>query len=77
MAQVFFHCVSPRGELVNQSMAEVADLPEVREYAARLVQTLVSMPNLEDWRHWALYVSDELGQDLFTLPFAALLGKPH
>ncbi len=77
MAQVFFHCLSPRGELVNHSVAEVNDLPELREYATRLVHTLISAPNLEDWRHWALHVSDELGQDLLTLPFSAFLGKPH
>jgi hypothetical protein len=77
MAQVYFRCLSPSGELVNHSVAVVNDLPELREYAARLVRTLISRPDLEDWRQWALHVSDDLGQDLLRLPFSAFLGRPH
>ena len=31
----------------------------------------------EDWRGWVLHVADGDGEEIFTLLFAALLGKPH
>jgi hypothetical protein len=34
-------------------------------------------PSAEDWRNWVLHVSDALGDEIFALPFASLLGKPH
>jgi hypothetical protein len=33
------------------------------------------MPNSEDWRSWILHVSDDLGDELFIVPFAFALGK--
>jgi len=34
-------------------------------------------PSTEDWRDWVLHVSDDIGEEIFCLPFASLLGKPH
>jgi hypothetical protein len=31
--------------------AKVHDLTEAREYAARVVQSLIDAPDLEDWRN--------------------------
>ena len=28
-------------------------------------------------RDWVLHVSDDLGEEIFVLPFEFLLGKPH
>jgi hypothetical protein len=39
------------------------------------VGSLVMAPTLEDWRGWVLHVSDELGEEIFTVPFASMLGK--
>ena len=77
MAQVILYYATPQGVLVNRSAAEVNDLPEPREYIAACIQRLISVPSLEDWRNWILYVSDELGEELFAMPFSLFLGKPH
>ena len=30
-----------------------------------------------DWRDWVVHVSDDSDDELFVLPFAFVLGKPH
>ena len=35
------------------------------------------MASAEDWRGWVLYATDELGEEIFTVPFASVLGKLH
>jgi hypothetical protein len=77
MAQVFLHYATPRGVVLNQSLGKVNDLTELRAYAVQSVQTLISAPSLKDWRQWVLHVRDDLGSELFTVPFASLLGEPH
>jgi hypothetical protein len=34
-------------------------------------------PNAEDWRGWVLHVSDDLGEEIFAVSFASILGRPH
>jgi hypothetical protein len=41
------------------------------------VRSLIAAASLEDWRDWALHVSNEVGDVIFVLPFAFVLGKPH
>ncbi len=77
MAQVYFHCSNTQGVLVDQCGAAVGDLAEAREHAALVVRSLIMAPSLEDWRGWALHVSDDLGDEIFIVPFASELGKPH
>jgi hypothetical protein len=77
MAQVFLQYATPRGVVLNQSMPKMTDLKELREYAVQSVQSFISGPNLVDWRHWVLHARDDLGLELFAVPFASLLGKPH
>jgi hypothetical protein len=77
MTKVYFHCASDRQVLIDRSLTEVGDLTEAREYAARVVQSLITAPSLEDWRKWALHVSDDLGNEIFVVPFVAVLGKPN
>lgn len=77
MGQVFFHCSNAQGVVLDRSGAVVDDLPELREYATRVIRTLTATPSLEDWRNWILHVSDDLGEDIFELPFASMLGRPH
>jgi uncharacterized protein DUF6894 len=77
MAQVFLRYATPSGVHLNQPVAEVNDLTELRQYAVQSVQSLISAPSLIDWRNWVLHVSDDLGAELFAVPFASLLGKPH
>jgi hypothetical protein len=53
------------------------DLAEAREHAEGLVRRPVMTPSVEDWRSWILHVTDELGDELFYMPFASVLGKLH
>ena len=55
----------------------MCDLAEAREHAAQVVQSFVTTLNAEDWRDWVLHVSDDLDDEIFAVPFASLLGKPH
>lgn len=77
MAQVFLHYASPRGIVLSQSVTKVKGLTELRDYAVQSAQSFIGGPNLVDWRHWVLHVRDDLGSELFAVPFASLLGEPH
>ncbi len=77
MAQVYFHCCNDDRVLLDRCPTEIGDLTDACERASRLILTLVGTPSLEDWRKWTLHVSDDLGEELFVMPFAAVLGKPN
>ena len=77
MTQVYFHCSNARGVLVDRTGAAVDDLAEARDHAACVVRSLTMTQSAEDWRSWILHVSDDLGDELFVVPFALVLGKPH
>jgi hypothetical protein len=77
MTQVYFHCSSPHQLLMDQFGADVGDLTEARECAARVVRSMVTTPGPEDWRQWFLHASDDLGDEIFVVPFDSVLGKPH
>jgi hypothetical protein len=77
MTQVYFHCSNTQKDFVDRRGAIVDDLAEARDQATRVVQSLTMTGNLEDWRDWVLHVSDDLGDELFVVPFAFVLGKPH
>jgi hypothetical protein len=77
MAQVYFHCSSTQGVLVDRCGAAIDSLDEARDHAALVVRSLIMAPGPEDWRGWLLHVSDEGGEEIFVMPFASMLGKPH
>jgi hypothetical protein len=77
MAELYFQYTSLEGELTDRHVAVVTDLDQAHEAAALVVQALISAPIAEDWRSWVLHVSDDSGAELFALPFASMLGKPH
>ena len=77
MPQVYFHCSNPKEVLIDRSGAAVNDLTEARDHAANIVRSLTMTRSLEDWRAWVLHVSDDLGDELFVVPFAFVLGRPH
>ena len=77
MAQVYFHCSTTERALLNYGEAEVADMTEAREQAALLVRALVAAPGPEDWRDWMLHISDDLGEEMYSLPFKSVLGRLH
>ena len=77
MAQVYFHCSNAREVRVDQLGAAVSDLAEARDYAACVVRALIMEKSAEDWRDWVVHVSDDFDDEIFVLPFAFVLGKPH
>ena len=77
MTQIYFHCSNSRGVLVDRYGAAIEELIEARDHAACVVRSLTSTNDAEDWRSWLLHVSDDLGEELFVVPFAFVLGKPH
>src|SRR5262252_2097621 len=54
MTQVYFHCSSTQGVLVDQRGTCVVDLMEAIEAATNAVRSRVAEPNLIDWRDWTL-----------------------
>jgi hypothetical protein len=77
MTQVYFHCSNANKVLVDHHGAVVDDLVEARDQATKVVRSLTAEHNPEDWRSWVLHVNDDLGEELFIVPFAFVLGKPH
>ena len=77
MTQVYFHCSNTKEVLVDRCGAMVDDLAEARDYAASVARSLIKARSLKDWRGWILHVNDDLGDELFIVPFAFVLGKPH
>jgi len=75
MAQVYFHCSNPQE--VFQYGAAMVDMADAHEHAACVVRSLIMSPGPEDWRGWVLHVSDTDGEEIFSIAFAAVLGKPH
>ncbi|WP_076866731.1 DUF6894 family protein [Bradyrhizobium mercantei] len=77
MTQVFFHCSNARGVLMDRRGTSVASLSEACEAATSMMRSLVATVSMEDWRDWAVHVSDEAGEEIVILPFAFVLGKPN
>ncbi|WP_454627040.1 DUF6894 family protein [Bradyrhizobium cenepequi] len=77
MSQFYFHCSHAKGVLVDRCGAAVADLVEARDHATSVVRSLLTTRGSEDWRDWVLHVNDDLGEEIFVMPFAFVLGKPH
>lgn len=76
MAEVYFHCSDAEHVFIDRRGVGV-ELSEAFIHAERLVRAMVMAPNAEDWRAWVLHATDDLGYELFALPFASVLGKLH
>ena len=77
MAQISVFCSNSRGILLDRHTAEVEDLLEARDYATAMARSLAATASLEDWRRCQLHIRDDLGDEIFVLPFSSILGKPH
>ena len=77
MTEVFFNCSSPGHILRDRRGLAVSDLSEAYAQAEGFVRSLLMTPTAEDWRGWELRVTDELGCEIFAIPFASVLGKAH
>jgi hypothetical protein len=77
MVQVYFHCSNTEGTLIDRFGAAVANLTEARDRATQIMNSMIQTPGSEDWRDWVIHVADDDGEEIFDLPFTAMLGKPH
>jgi hypothetical protein len=77
MTQVYFHCSNADELLIDRRGAAVADLTEAREHAAHVMRSLIGARTTDDWREWVLHIADDLGGEIFALPFTSVLGLPH
>ncbi|MBX3501627.1 MAG: hypothetical protein KF889_19470 [Alphaproteobacteria bacterium] len=77
MTRLYFHCSNAQDTWVDPTGAELRNLAEADLHARRLVRVLIAEPTLEDWRDWTMHVLDEDDEPVFSLPFAAALGRPH
>jgi hypothetical protein len=77
MAQVYFHCSSTQDALIDRRGVAIDNLAEARDHADLVVRSLVMAAGPEDWRGWVVHVSDDDGEEIFDVPFASVLGKPH
>jgi hypothetical protein len=77
MTELYFHCSDAEHVTIDRCAAAVDDLAEARAHAHCFVRSLIMTPSEEDWRDWVLHVTDELGEEVFVLPFASVLGEPH
>lgn len=77
MTQVYFHCTNTEGVWIDRRGTAIDDLAEARNHAALMVRSLLMEPGTEDWRDWVLHVSDDIGEEIFCLPFTSLLGRSH
>lgn len=75
MTQVFFHCSNHDEILIDRRGASVHDLSEARDHAARVMQSLITAESDEDWRDWVVHVADDLGEEIFAVPFVSVLGR--
>jgi len=77
MAHIYFHRSNEQGVILDRSGSDVADMAEAQACAKRAIHALIMAPGPEDWRAWILHVSDEEGEEIFAMPFASVMGKPH
>jgi hypothetical protein len=75
MIQVYFHCSNTKKVFVDYCGAVVDDLAEAQDHATRVVESFTCERSRDDWRDWVLHVSDDRGDELFTVPFTFVLGK--
>ncbi|VIO74248.1 hypothetical protein CI1B_51330 [Bradyrhizobium ivorense] len=76
MPAVYFHCSDDQHVILDRAGAAM-NLAEARLHAERLVRSYLMTPSAEDWRNWVLHVTDDLGDEIFELPFVDVLGELH
>jgi hypothetical protein len=77
MPQIFFHCSNADGAWGDRRGATTGDLADAHREADHVVRSLLMAPTAEDWRGWVLHVSDDLGEEIFAVSFASVIGKAH
>src|SRR5258705_12137817 len=73
MVQIYYHCSTTEGVLIDRCGTAADDLMEACEHAAAIVGSLVTAPSLEDWRGVGFHLTDVLRFESFTVPLSFLV----
>jgi hypothetical protein len=77
MHRVYFHCTGPSAVVVDQLGTVAENFRDVQARAAAIVTALMADSVSQDWRDWMVHVSDEDGDDMFTMPFSSVMARLH
>ncbi len=72
---LYFNCRSDERTLPDLSGTDVDDLNAARDHAVRAIQSVVATGSVEHWRKWVLRVSDDVGNEVFEMPFWFILSS--
>jgi hypothetical protein len=53
------------------------DLSAAYGRAVASIETMIGMPNMEDWRGWKMLVLDAADELLFEISFSSVIGRLH
>jgi hypothetical protein len=77
MTHVYFHCSNAERFVSDPRGTDVEDLIEAHRRAADVVREFAGRLGPQDYRTWALHLSDGDGNELFLMPFWCVVGRPH
>jgi hypothetical protein len=76
MTQISLCCTNDSGTILDRRLVKISNLDEAREYAVDLIRSSTANANLRDSRKCRVHVQDELGHDIFVMPFWSTLRRP-
>jgi hypothetical protein len=77
MARVYFHCFGDQRVLLDRLGRDLDDLIDVQQLAIQVAHSCIASTDDDDWRAWTVRVSTDGGEEIFTLPFATVIGPLH
>lgn len=72
---IYLSCHNDEEILADLGGTDVDDLTAARDYAVRAIRSGVASSSAERWRKWVLRVSDDLGNEIFEMPFSFILSS--
>jgi hypothetical protein len=77
MTQVYFHCSTANGILLDRQGSTIEDLADLHDHAVRVIRGFLAKPIPEDWRNWVLHIRDAAGEEILVVPFSSEIGRLH
>jgi hypothetical protein len=70
MTRYYFHARGPNRSIPDHQGEELDGLSAAREIAMRIIRGMASDPfHRGDYRRWAMYIKNEEGRTIVTIPF--------
>jgi hypothetical protein len=77
MARVYFHCSDDLTVLLDRRGSDLDDLTDIHQCAVQVAHSCIATTAADDWRDWTVHVSNDDGEEIFMLPFIAVIGRLH